>query len=205
MVANVPEGLANRHLGVHPRTEAVLIAQQVRLEDRPQHQQRRHLDHAVADARDAERALAAVALWYPYAQQGLWPIVASPQLLPQLFQPSILPVGGDLIERHPVAAGSTVITPACPVCFFEDVSPTHFVPQRVEPKVRFGLSPIFRLGLYFNPLISWQEVPRNSGNCAQLLATIEQSADRRPRQLTVGAGLIESEKARYFRAIFCTQ
>src|SRR4051794_35038300 len=66
-------------------------------------------------------------------------------------------------------------------------------------------NPIFRLGLYFNPLISWQEVPRNSGNCAQLLATIEQSADRRPRQLTVGAGLIESEKARYFRAIFCTQ
>jgi hypothetical protein len=85
--------LANRHLGVHLRTEAVLIAQQVRLEDRPQHQQRRHLDHAVADARDAERALAAVALWYPHAQQGLWPIVANPQLLPQLFQPSILPMG----------------------------------------------------------------------------------------------------------------
>src|SRR5271168_346193 len=144
MVANVPEGLADCHLGVHLRAEAVLIAQQVRLEDRPQHQQRRHLDHAVADARDAERALAAVALWYPHAQQGLWPIVANPQLLPQLFQPSILPVCGDLVERHPVAAGGTVVTPACPVCFFEDVGPTHFVPQRrVEPKVRFGLS--FRL------------------------------------------------------------
>src|SRR3978361_1869341 len=68
-----------------------------------------------------------------------------------------------------------------------------------------GPRPIFRLGLYFNSLISRQEVPRNRGNCAQLLATIEQSTDRRPRQLTVGAGLIESEKARYFRAIFCTQ
>src|SRR4051794_12061524 len=69
-------------------------------------------------------------------------------------------------------------------------------------KRHLRLKPIFRLGLYFNLLISWQEVPRNRGNCAQLLATIEQSADRRPRQLTVGAGLIESEKARYFRAIF---
>ena len=36
MVGDVPEGLANRHLGVHPRTEAILIAQQVRLEDRAQ-------------------------------------------------------------------------------------------------------------------------------------------------------------------------
>ena len=63
-----------------------------------------------------------------------------PQLLPQLFQPSILPVGGDLVERHPVAAGGAVVTPACPVCFFEDVAPTHFVPQRVEPKVRLALA-----------------------------------------------------------------
>jgi hypothetical protein len=78
MVADVPEGLANRHLGVHPRAKAILIAQQVRLEDRPQHQQPRHLDHAVADARNAKRALATVALWYPHAQQGLWTIVANP-------------------------------------------------------------------------------------------------------------------------------
>jgi hypothetical protein len=70
----------------------------------------------------------AVALWYPHAQQGLWPIVASQKLLPQLFQPSILSVGADLVERHPVAARGTVIAAACPVRFFEDVGPTHFVP-----------------------------------------------------------------------------
>jgi hypothetical protein len=72
-----------------------------------------------------------------------------PQLLPQVFQSSILPVGGDLVERHPVAAGGTVVTPACPVGFFEDVGPTHLVPQRIESKVRFG--PSFRLqrGLSF--------------------------------------------------------
>ena len=64
MVTDVPEGLAYRHLGIHPRTESVLIAQQVRLEDRAQHQQRRHLDHAVADARYAEWTLAPIALWY---------------------------------------------------------------------------------------------------------------------------------------------
>ncbi|MGH7191072.1 MAG: hypothetical protein ACREF0_18030, partial [Acetobacteraceae bacterium] len=28
VVTDVPEGLANRHLGIHPRTEAILIAQQ---------------------------------------------------------------------------------------------------------------------------------------------------------------------------------
>jgi hypothetical protein len=128
MVADVPEGLTNRHLGVEPRAEAILIAQQVRLEDRRQHQQRRHLDHAVADARYAEWALTAVTLWYPHEQQRLWPIFASSQLLPQLFQPSILPVVGDLPERRSVAACSTVVPTACVVCFFKDVGPTHFVP-----------------------------------------------------------------------------
>jgi len=127
-VTDVPEGLAYRHLGIYPRTEAVLIAQQVRLEDRAQHQQCRHLDHAVADARYAKRTLAPIALRYPHAQQGLWPIVAVTKLLPQLFQPSILPVGGDLVECHPVAAGSAVIATARPVCFFEDVGPTYLVP-----------------------------------------------------------------------------
>jgi hypothetical protein len=37
-------------------------------------------------------------------------------------------VGGDLVECHPVAARSTVVSTACPVCFFEDVGPTHLVP-----------------------------------------------------------------------------
>jgi len=74
---------------------------------------------------------------------GLWPIFASQQLLPQLSQPSIRPVGGDLVERHPVAARSTVVAAARSVGFFEDVGPTHFVPQRVESESRFSLS--FRL------------------------------------------------------------
>jgi hypothetical protein len=74
---------------------------------------------------------------------GLWPVFAGPQLLPQLFQPLILSTGGDLVERHPVAAWGTVISTARSVCFFEDVGPTYFVPQRIEPKSRFSLS--FRL------------------------------------------------------------
>jgi hypothetical protein len=45
----------------------------------------------------------------------------------------------DLVERHPVAARSTVVATACPVCFFEDAGPTHFVPEGVEPKGRFSL------------------------------------------------------------------
>ena len=128
MIADVPEGLANRHLGVQPRTEAILIAQQVRLENRGQHQQHRHLDHAVADGWDAKWALTAVALWYPHAQQGLGSVFAGPELLPQLFQPSFLPVGGDPVKRHPVAARRATVAAAGPVCFFEDVGPAHFVP-----------------------------------------------------------------------------
>src|SRR4051794_17656990 len=127
-VPDMPEGLANCHFGVHLRAEAILVAQQVRFEDRAQHQEHRHLDHAVADARDPERALAAVALRYPDAQQGLWPVVAGPQLLPQLSQPSLSPIGGDLVERHPVGARGATIAVACPVGFLEDVGPADLVP-----------------------------------------------------------------------------
>src|SRR4051812_13134191 len=91
----------------------------------------------------------------------------------------------------------------CPRCATTRSRPAADRSPRAEQRSRpASAGPIFRLGLYFNPLISWHEAPRNSGNCAQLLATIEQSADRRPRQLTVEAGLIESEKLgiseRYF-------
>src|SRR3954447_17197453 len=139
-VPDMPEGLANCHFGVHLRAEAILVAQQVRFENRAQHQERRHLDHAVADARDPERALAAVALWNPDAQQGLWPVFTGAQLLPQLFQPSLSPIGSDLIERHPVDARGATIAVACPVGFFEDVSPADFVPWGVEAESWFSLS-----------------------------------------------------------------
>jgi hypothetical protein len=63
--------------------------------------------------------------WNPNAQQGLWPVSAGAQFLPQLFQPSVLPVGGDLVKRHPVDARGTTVAVACSVRFFEDVGPAH--------------------------------------------------------------------------------
>jgi len=41
------------HLGVHALAEAVLPGEQVFIEDRPHHQQHRHLRDPVADGRDA--------------------------------------------------------------------------------------------------------------------------------------------------------
>ena len=128
MVLDVPEGLANCHFGVHPRTEAILVTQQVRLEDRAQHQKSRHLDHTVADARNPKRALTPVAFRNPNPQQGLWPIFAGLQLPPQLFQPSLLPVGGDLVERHLIDARGTPVAVACAGRLFEDIGSTDFIP-----------------------------------------------------------------------------
>src|SRR4051794_10456995 len=87
-VRDVPVGAADRHLGVEPRTEAVLVRQQVRLEDRLEHDDHRRLHPPIADRGDAERALAAVALGDPDTQQGPWPVSPGTQLLPQPFQPT---------------------------------------------------------------------------------------------------------------------
>jgi hypothetical protein len=51
------------------------------------------------------------------ALEGLRPVFAGTQLLPQLFQPSPRPVGGDLVERHPIDARGAAVTSAGPVRF----------------------------------------------------------------------------------------
>jgi hypothetical protein len=143
MVRDVPEGPANRHFGVLFRAEPELLGQQVRLEDGTQHHQHRHLDHAVADARDAQRALAAVALRDPHAQEGLGPVFAGLELLPQPFQPPLPSRGLDGRERLAVHAGCTAVAAACAVSFRQDIRAADLVPQGVEAEGWFSLS--FRL------------------------------------------------------------
>ncbi len=61
-------------------------------------QHRRHLNHAVPDARNAERPLASVALRYPHPQEGLGDILPRTQLLPQRFQPALKAMGVDPVR-----------------------------------------------------------------------------------------------------------
>jgi hypothetical protein len=81
MLRHMPIHASERHLGVQSRTEAILLRQQVRLENGADDQHHRHLHHAVADGRNAEGPMASVALWYPNAQEGLWGIGPRDQLL----------------------------------------------------------------------------------------------------------------------------
>jgi hypothetical protein len=85
-----------------------LLRQQVRLENGADDQHHRHLHHAVADGRNAERPLASVALRYPNAQEGLRGVGPQGQLLPQRSQPSLNALSFDHIESlaiHPRRAG----------------------------------------------------------------------------------------------------
>jgi hypothetical protein len=77
----------------------MLLGQEVHLKDGTNDQHRRHLNHAVPDARIAERLLASVALRYPHPQEGLGGILSRTQLLPQRFQPGLKAIGVDPFER----------------------------------------------------------------------------------------------------------
>jgi hypothetical protein len=139
----VPVGAADRHLGVELRAEAVLVRQQVRLEDRLEHDDHGRLHHTIADRGDAKRALAAVALGDPHPQQGLWPVSPGAQLLPQPFQPRLDAVGLDRLEGLAVDTRRAAIGAAASVCLGEDIGAADLVPQRVEAISRFSLG--FRL------------------------------------------------------------
>src|SRR6266487_1085531 len=59
-----------------PRPEAVRARKKIRLEDRLQHQRRRHLDHTVPHRRNAERPLLPIRLGYVPTQDRSWPVPA---------------------------------------------------------------------------------------------------------------------------------
>jgi hypothetical protein len=140
MLRHVPIDPSESHLGVQSGTETILLRQQIRLEDGANDQHHRHLDHAVADARDAERPLASIALWYPYPQEGLWDVAPRNQLLPQRFQPSLLSLSVDLLERLPVDPRCSGVRTAASVGFLKNVLPANLVPKSIEAKGWFSLS-----------------------------------------------------------------
>src|SRR3954463_1756480 len=139
VVRDVPKSPTDGHLGIHPGSETVLVRQQVRLEDGADYQQRSHLGHTIGNGGNAERPLSAVAFRYPDAQEGLRPVAAVPQLLPQLFQPLFNAVLLDLLERLAVRARGAGIVPTAPIRLGQDVRPADLVPQAVEAEGWFSL------------------------------------------------------------------
>src|SRR3954449_12225551 len=139
-LGDVEVGPADRHLGPQPGAEPVLLGREVGLDDGPEHQQRRRLGDAVADARDPERPLAAIALRYPDPQEGPRAVGPGPQLLPQRSQPSLQPPGLDRLESLAIDPRGAGVTPAMPVGFGQDVRTMDLVPEAVEAEGRFRLS-----------------------------------------------------------------
>src|SRR3972149_2802873 len=133
----------NCHLGIHARSEAVLLWAKNGFKDRANHQQQRHLRHAVRDRGDAEWTLAAIALGYPHAKKGLRAIGLAPQLLLQLRRPRSYALGLDLLERDPVHTRCPAVGTAVLVCLPEHVLSADLVPETVETIARLGLC--FRL------------------------------------------------------------
>ena len=151
---DVPVGPADGHLGVAVRAEPVLIAREIRLEDRLQHYDHRRLHHPVADRGDAERALAAGALGDPYPQQGLGPVGRGRQLLPQPFQPNRNPLGLDRREALAVHARRPAVRAAAPVRLGEHIRTAHLVPQGVKAEGWFSLGFRLQRGLQRpNPIV----------------------------------------------------
>jgi hypothetical protein len=121
----------------------MLLGQQVHLKDGTNDQHRRHLNHAVPDARNAERPLASVALRYPHPQEGLGDILSRSQLLPQRFQPALKAMGVDPFERLVINPRRPRIRATTAIGFKQDVLATDLVPKGVEAEGWFSLS--FRL------------------------------------------------------------
>ena len=131
--------LRGRALGA----EAVRARTKVRLEDRLQHQLRRHLDDPVTDRRDAERAHAPVRLRDVPAKDRLRPIPARAQLGLEGLQKVADAGPHDRVDRLAVHAGDTLVALHPLPRFPQDVTPVDTVVQRVEtaPRRPLGSGP----------------------------------------------------------------
>jgi hypothetical protein len=135
----VVDDLTQRHLRVSSRSEAVLLFEQICLEDRSEYEDGCGLHHAVPNRRDAERTPTATALGDPHAQQGLWAILPRSQLLLKISKPSLSPLSFDVCEADSIGTGGAAVCTASPPGFSEHVVAEHLVPEAVETTARFSL------------------------------------------------------------------
>lgn len=130
----------DRFMGAAPTSIPVLLLGQVRLEDRLQHQNCRHLDHAIFYARHPKRPLlVGSGFGYPNPPHGLGPIAFALQFLSQFFQPTIHSPLLNLLETHPVHPRCATVGTAAPPGVQEHVLPIQLVVESVKPAGWFAL------------------------------------------------------------------
>src|SRR5512147_1090604 len=130
-----------RHRRAPLRTEAVRDGQKVRLEDRLQHELRRHLRHPVPHRRDPQRPLPSIGLRYVPASHQTRPVLARSQLSAELFQEVLDPALLDVADRLAVDSRCAAVAPHPLPRFPEDVIPPDLVVQRMETAPRSQLGP----------------------------------------------------------------
>jgi hypothetical protein len=142
--------LSHRVMSPAVRAEPVTAREEIRLEDRLQHQLQRCLDHPVTDRRDAQVTDLAARLGYRAPPHWQWPEGTSFKILTQLREESFHPahrldVTGCL-PVHTSGACSLVVPHPIPG-HQEEPRVGDKIEQIVEPAMRIITSPTVQLGL----------------------------------------------------------
>ena len=130
-----------------PRTEPIRAIQEIRLENRLQDQQGRHLCHPVPHRRYAQRSQLPILLLDVNASYRLRRVALRAEGLLQVLQEPLHPGGGgfDLCDRHPVHTRCAVMGPHPLPRRFQRVPPIDPVIQHVKPELRLLLGLLAQL------------------------------------------------------------
>ena len=121
------------------RPKPIRRGAEIRLEDRLQHDRRRHLRHSVSDRRNAERPLPAIGLRDVSPQDRLRTIRACAQRGAELVEHALDAVLLDAGERLPIDARRAAVPFHPPPCLLEDVTPPDPIHQGMEAAFRGSL------------------------------------------------------------------
>ena len=111
----------------------------VRLENRLQHERRRHLRHSVSDRRNPQRPLSSVCLRNVPTPHRRGSIRACAQPRAEVFEKRLDARLLDVGQRHRIDAGRAAVLLHPSPCFPQDVTPVDAVQQRMETSARLPL------------------------------------------------------------------
>ena len=111
----------------------------VRLENRLQHERRRHLRHSVSDRRNSQRPLASVCLRNIPTPHRRGSIGARSQSRAEVVKKRLRAALLDISQRLCIDARCAAVRFHSPPCFPQDVTPVDAVQQRMEASARLPL------------------------------------------------------------------